>query len=288
MANGVMECIFWDVEHGSATYISTPDGKHMVVDLGVGSYRTGDNVFSPLLHLKMLGVQTLDAVFLTHPHRDHLDDIHNFDQLSPRVLFRPRHLSESDIRTANRAQDRSIIDKYLEIDRRYSCPVSLSDDPCRSDNTGGVAVSTFAPCKCAASNLNNHSLVNVFAYAGMKLLVPGDNEAASWDELLELPSFNEAIKGTDVFVAPHHGRNSGFSSRLFEFITPRLTIISDGRFCDTSATARYSAKTRGWTVYRRNGEQQERKCVTTRNDGVIVVKFGVNANGSKWINVQID
>ncbi|ODS37411.1 MAG: hypothetical protein A7316_09440 [Candidatus Altiarchaeales archaeon WOR_SM1_86-2] len=32
-----LEIVFWDVQHGSATYIKTPNGKHIVQDLGTGS-----------------------------------------------------------------------------------------------------------------------------------------------------------------------------------------------------------------------------------------------------------
>ena len=63
----------------------------------------------------------------------------------------------------------------------------------------------------------------------------------------------EAIRDTHVLVAPHHGRESGFHSPLFRVIRPLVTIISDGRFVDTSATSLYSERTKGWQVNRRNG-----------------------------------
>ena len=103
----------------------------------------------------------------------------------------------------------------------------------------------------------------------MKFLMPGDNESSSWKELLGRQDFVSAIQNTHVLIAPHHGRESGFHAPLFERITPMLTIISDGRVVDTSATSRYSAESKGWVVTRRNGPRTERKSVTTRNDGVI-------------------
>lgn len=282
--------VFWDVQHGSAAYIRTPNGKHIVVDLGTGSYGDSDSDFSPLLHLRdEWHVQRLDGVIITHPHRDHLDDILNFDKLSPRVLIRPRHLSEEDIRSGNRKQDKEVIDKYLEINKGYKAPVAPNESPFNSDNNGGVEIQIFTPTECATSNLNNHSIVAVMSHARSKIVIPGDNEPASWDELLEKQDFVSAIRGTDILVAPHHGRESGFSSALFEHINPYLTIISDGRFCDTSATDRYAKHTRGWTVtHRKDGTREQRKCVTTRNDGVIVVEFGETQDGKPYMNVTID
>jgi len=120
------------------------------------------------------------------------------------------------------------------------------------------------------------------------MIIPGDNEPPSWNELLERKDFLDAIKGTDILVAPHHGRYSGYSSELFKHINPRLTIISDGRFCDKSATDRYAKRTRGWTVHKRSGGKEERKCVTTRSNGVIDIEFGKSSDGSRYIQVTID
>lgn len=69
----------------------------------------------------------------------------------------------------------------------------------------------FQPNTCSRSNLNNHSLVAVVSYAGSKIIIPGDNEAASWNELLEYPAFVQAIRGTDILLAAHHGREAGYS-----------------------------------------------------------------------------
>lgn len=284
-----LKVVVWDVQHGNAAYINTPGNQHIVIDLGIGAYKGSDASFSPLLHLQKQGsVKHLDGVIITHPHRDHIDDIFNFDKLSPRVLFRPKHLSEDDIRTGNQKDDKDIIDKYLEIHHRYSNPVATGEDPCQEENNGGVLFQLFTPSSCARSNLNNHSMVTVITYAGSKIIIPGDNEPCSWNELLGRNDFLAAIKGTDVFIAPHHGRESGFSSALFERMKPWLIVISDGPFSDTSCTDRYGQNAKGWTVHKRSGGKEERKCVTTRNDGVIDVRFGRNDDGGRYIKVIID
>ena len=215
--------VFWDVQHGSAAYIRTPNDKHIVIDLGTGSYE-GSTPFSPLLYLKHKhNVQRLDTVVITHPHRDHLDDIFNFDLLAPKVLWRPGHLSETDVRQGNQSRDRAVIDKYLEINGRYTEPVSPDTDPFVPNNNGGVTIQTFVSSSCARSNLNNHSLVTIISYGGVKMIIPGDNEKPSWNDLLEREDFRVAIQETHVLVAPHHGRESGFSPELFNHIRPYLS-----------------------------------------------------------------
>ncbi len=284
----MLKIVVWDVQHGHAMYIRTPNGKHIVIDLGIGSYERSSADFSPLLHLKNeWGVSQLDCVIITHPHRDHIDDIFKFDKLTPKTLSRPKHLTEEEIRAGNKEPDK-IIDKYLEISKGYTNPVAPSNDPLLAENNGGAQIQDFTPSSCGTSNLNNHSIVTVISYAQSKMIIPGDNEPPFWDELLKRTDFLNAIKGTDILLAPHHGRESGFSSTLFKHIKPRLTIISDGPFCDTSATNRYAQQTQGWTVRKRSGGRETRKCVTTRSDGVIDVEFCQNPSWSPYMRVTID
>jgi competence protein ComEC len=283
----MLRAVVWDVQHGLAVYLRTPS-RHLVVDLGVGSYKHGGS-FSPLLALRSKGVAALDCVIITHPHRDHLDDIANFDALSPSTLMRPRHLVADAIYRGNATTDREVVNQYLTISSRFTGSIAEERNPFSPANNGGADIRCFVPKGCATSNLNNHSIVTVVAYAGLKLVIPGDNEPPSWAELLGESGFKEAVKGTDILIAPHHGRDSGYSKELFEVIAPRLTIVSDGDAYDTTAVQRYSARSTGMVVQRRVGGQTERKCVTTRNDGPIVVSFDADLlQGPPHIRIDID
>ncbi len=214
----------------------------------------------------------------------------NFDLLCPRILLRPQQITAADTSNVhgtvgpNAAQ---IYQKYLEIGARYCGPVQTVDDPTLPANNGGVSIVSFLPNQSPKSNLNNHSIVTVIEYQGVNILSPGDNEPPSWEELLEDAAFEKAIENTHVLVAPHHGRVSGFHRPLFDHISPLLTIISDGRFVDTSATGRYSAQTKGWNVQKRSGGTENRKCVTTRNDGAIGITIEPNPYGTGYLSVSI-
>lgn len=272
-----LEILSWDVAHGDAMYITTPNGMKIVRDLGIGSSDTSNATWSPLSHLKTNGVEKLDWVIVSHPHKDHIDDIMNFDSLSPRVFSRPKHLSNAEILKDVRQQDRYLFDKYFEINDRYTHPV-IRPDPREPSDNGGVKILNFYP-NPDSSNINDHSIVTTISYANSKVLIAGDNESTSWKKLLANNSFVQAIKDTDVFMASHHGRDSGYCAELFEIFEPKLTIVSDGRFGDTSATDRYSAVSKGWLVHHQDGRSSEtRYCLTTRNDGFIQVALGRNNN----------
>ena len=287
-----LKFITWDVEHGSAAYIKTPNAKHIAIDLG--ARRATDSGFSPLAHLrKNWGVQQLDLVVITHPHLDHIEDIPKFRAFKPKVLMRPSHLTDAEIWGNNRQaspETRGIIQEYININRDYNQPTSPITRPSSPANFGGVSLKFFVPKQSPRDNVNNHSVVTVMTYAGVKFLMPGDNEPPSWIELLKDGKFVEAIRDTHVLVAPHHGRESGFHGPLFKLIRPLVTIISDGRFVDTSATNLYSERTEGWQVNRRNGRSAFRKCVTTRKDGVIDVTVTPSSytGGRPSLDVAID
>jgi competence protein ComEC len=278
---------FWDVQHGNAVYINTPNNRHIVIDLGIGSYGNRKE-FSPLRYLKSNITDQLDYVIITHPHLDHIDDILNFDLLSPKVLHRPRHLSKENILQSIRDSDREKFNKYFEINDRYDGAISNTlNDPSISANWGGLSILTFSPKNCSQSNINNHSIITVIEYENVKVVFVGDNESCSYKELLETEPFRLAVKDADVLLASHHGRESGYHNDFVSLVNPRITIVSDGRFGDSSATTRYSNKSRGWTIYKSDGSSSKRYCLTTRQDGTIVATFGSNS-GKPFLNIKID
>lgn len=288
--NGQMEIVFWDVQHGNATYIKSPNGKNIVVDLGTGDYSGRDEKFSPLMWLKRKhGVQQIDYCIITHPHMDHIDDIMNFDELAPKILSRPRHISDDDLRKGVRIWELPKIDKYIEINKRYTGTLEEFDpsNPKYPENYGGMEIRSFHPVNCSTSNLNNQSIVTVFKYANIKVVIPGDNEQASWNELLENPEFVSSISNSDIYLASHHGRESGYHEEIIDLINPRLTIISDGSYHDNSVREEYTTKSRGWKVYKKN-QPIQRKTLSTYHDGEITISIGFNSSsGKSYLRVDI-
>jgi len=285
-----VEMVFWDVQHGHSTYIKSPNNRHIAIDLGIGDYSGSNTEFSPLRHLKYnYRVNQLDYVIVTHPHLDHIDDILNFDLLDPKVFHRPKQLTNQEVMEGVRQQDKTKYEKYCEINNRYNNPIGGgANDPDNSDNFGGMKIMSFVPLTCSHDNFNNHSIVTVIEYADIKVVIPGDNQKCSFDALMLQNAFQTAIKDTDILLAPHHGRESGYDNDFVNLVNPRLTVVSDGRFCDTSANGRYSQKSRGWLVHKNeNGTSSERKCLTTNSDGEVFIKFGYNDNGSRFLSVHI-
>ena len=256
----------WDVQLGLAIHVEAPNGKYIVIDLGTGTYESGNS--SPLRKRMR---DNIAYMVITHPHLDHISDILNFDINAPKILCRPPLLTNEEVMEGVRQCDRAKFEKYCQINDRYNSPVKYDDENYTGNpnNYGGLEIQTFSTSLCDHSNFNNFSMITVFQFSGIKVVVCGDNEKDSFDKLMKESDFKNAVRSADVLVAPHHGRESAYHSEFVSLVNPRITIISDTTKNDASAVDKYTQRSRGWTV---RGE--ERKCLTTRNDGNITVEFG--------------
>ena len=270
-----------DVGHGHAVHAFTPNGQSIVIDLGCS-----DN-FSPLDWLRGQ-TDTIDSLVITHPHGDHIDEIQKLEDFNVRQIWRPKWLSEEDVRNANQNSYSEKLDYYFDIsNNRFTHPIKNEELVGNPDVSAGVTITKHASNDCGTSNINNHSGVVVFEYHGVKVVIPGDNEPPSWKALLEQNEFVEAVQGAHVFMASHHGRESGLHPDLFKTIAPKLCIVSDGRVQDTDATSRYSAYASGWSVFSKSeGESKERFCLTTRTDGYVEIEIGQNGDGNTFLSVS--
>lgn len=256
----------WNVQLGLAVHVKAPNGKYIVIDLGTGTYESGNS--SPLLKRRY---DNIAYMILTHPHLDHIDDILNFELNEPKILHRAKSLSNSEVMEGVRYCDRAKFEKYCEINDRYNSPVAQENEnnPDNPYKYGGLTIETYSTSACNHSNFNNFSIITVFILSGVKVVVCGDNETESLDILMKRSDFKEAVKNADVLVAPHHGRESAYHSDFVSLVNPRITIISDTNKSGASASDKYTRISRGWKV---NGAT--RYCLTTRNDGNITVEFG--------------
>lgn len=275
MNNKPLTLKFWDVQHGLAIYIKTPNNKHIVIDLGTGRKINDSNEeFSPISHLhKKHGLNQIDLLIITHPHKDHIDDILNLDANPIQLLqfSRPRQLLNDEIMKDIREQDEDKFNKYCELNDKYikQPQEKIIDAP---DNCGGVHIKIFYSDSLSHSNFNNHSIVTTIEYNDRKIVIPGDNEVESLTELMKNADFNEATEDSDILLAPHHGRESGFLEKFVKTVNPKLTVISDGIKGETSANEKYSKLSSGHDVLKKSCNTSiKRKTLSTNHDGRVKI-----------------
>lgn len=267
-----LKFIFWDVQHGSAVYIKMPNnGPTAIIDLGRGLPNQREKPFSPVTHLKnRYGLKKIDLLVLTHPHRDHIEDILITKELPIDQVVMPFHLSKKDYFTNRiRTSDIPIFNAYHELSNQFSWKDKIQ--------FGDVNLSFFCHKEAGRSRMNDHSVVTIIQYLGFKVVLMGDNESPSQKALLSNQQFLNTSSDCDLLLAPHHGRQDGYYKPMLLHLKPKLTIVSDTRPGLTTSRYRYSALTKGLEV--KSGLiRKTRKVLSTNKDGLIRVSIGTYDN----------
>ena len=256
----------WDVELGLAIHIKAPNGKYIVIDLG------SKQDVSPL---KSLEGKDVGYLIITHPHHDHFSDIKNIGSVHPRVLWRVKSYTREELMERASKDNKENFERYCNFTEQYNQPIKSEEKPSSGNPFDGLSINIFFTQKCNKSNINNFSAIAVLKLGNVKVIICGDNEKESFAELLKSESFKNAIKNSDVLIAPHHGRESGYCLDFLNQVKPKITIISDTSADETSVTDKYDAKTIGCKILNKSTQKiEERKCLSTRNDGNIIIQFG--------------
>ena len=120
------------------------------------------------------------------------------------------------------------------------------------------------------TDTNNLSLLVFLDIGDVSFVLPGDLEREGWLELLTIQHVQDLLKHVNVFVASHHGRESGYCRAVFDYCHPSLIVMSDGPIQhDTQQMATTYAQHASGEYFTTGGTRELRKVVTTRKDGNI-------------------
>jgi len=260
----------WAVDLGLAVHVEASNGRFIVIDLG------SKNGVSPL---QALYGKDVGYLVITHPHYDHFSDIRNIGCVKPDVLTKVKAYTREELMEGVRYSEKEDFERYCDFVDQYNCAISENRRPSSGIPFDGLTARVFSATQCDKRNKNNFSVIVVLQLGNAKVVVCGDNEKESFDELMSNEDFKKAVAGAIVLVAPHHGRDSGFYLEFVKLVNPYITIISDTTKGPTSVTEKYEAYTKGYEVNNLStGFSEKRWCLTTRNDGNIKVLFGESDN----------
>lgn len=262
-----MKIIFYDVEHGSCCHVITPNGKHILIDIG------SKNEESTVVNIKNKyfanSFKGIDELIITHPHEDHIFDLPNLKKiLTPKIICRPKEAF--DIKPQNNTDvHKEIADTANEMNQQYNAPVVENDDVTLSQNNGGVEFDIIYPKSewTTKDDLNTFSCLIIVKYYDYKFIITGDNPGAILKKMIDInyENIKEKIKNSTILLAPHHGRENEFCKDFFDCVNPYLTIVSDKSIVHTT-----QEKTS--QLYKGRGAELWGKMhyvLTTRNNGTI-------------------
>ncbi|WP_176466193.1 DNA internalization-related competence protein ComEC/Rec2 [Aliifodinibius salipaludis] len=205
---------FFDVGQGDAALISTPNNKHFLIDVGrwQPDYNSAKYIIIP--HLKEQGIEKLDAVFLSHPHADHIGGILEIiDSFPVDTIYNSGTSYNSQLyKTYNRkASEHKIPIKSLHAGDQ------INIDP-------AIRMFVYGPQKSVAqSNVNNRSLVLELIYGDTEFLFMGDAEHRQEKNILK---HFPGLINTDFLKVGHHGSKTSSGTLLLQSTTPHIGVVS--------------------------------------------------------------
>jgi len=249
-----------NVEHGFCAYAVGRDGGVLLFDCGHGPANR------PSIYLPARGIRSVRRFFVTNYDEDHISDLVAVRQnLYVEVLTRNASMTSAQIRSLKTPPISPAMNELLGMVDSYTgdvAPHQLEPD--------GLQVWFFHNQYPSFSDTNNLSLLTFLDVGTVSFVLSGDLERPGWTQLLRDPQVQALLRRVDVFVASHHGRESGYCPEVFEYCKPRLVVMSDGPIqYDTQSMASTYAQHASGEWFRTPSGQELRKVVTTRKDGNI-------------------
>lgn len=267
----------FDVEHGACAIVQGPNNALAMIDCGHND-TTG---WRPSTYLRnSLRRGQLEYLLITNVDQDHISDLANLlgsgitvshfltnTQVTPEVI---RIIKAASGPLTNDAE------AYLNMRRGASGKGGVPFD----QGMGGVTVRAYFNSFPDYVNTNDLSCVYFVSYGPLKILFPGDIEKAGWAGLLRNPNFVADLRTTTIYVASHHGRESGYSNEVFQYLKPQAVVISDKSIVhNTQEVDHHSVVVgAGVRVKKASGRIEQRHVLTTRKDGDIIFSAQLDGN----------
>lgn len=208
---------FIDVGQGDACLVRLKD-KNILIDTGgniFGDFDIGENILLP--YLKKTGVKTLDAVFLSHFHADHVKG------LIP--LF--ENIDIKDIFIGYESLENPLYEEIIKSSKENDVTVNLVTirNGVNLDKTSSIEVLHPPKDTKGYEGENDKSLVFVLKVYNREVLFTGDIEQKSEDYIVK----NNDKRKVDVIKVPHHGSKTSSKKELIEHFDPKVAIIQLGK-----------------------------------------------------------
>ena len=217
-----MDIRLYDVEHGDSCLLLSEDSEAVVIDCGYNS----TTKWRPSSALAQQGFGTrrkLHHLILTHPDHDHLADLPGVLQLlKPENVWQHPQLS---LRALSELKDTLTKAQSAYLSRKKVASQLQPQEVSRRFRS--LSVRQFYLPIGSVRDVNDLSLVTFISENGFTVCFAGDLTARGWRLHLANRAFQYMLRETNLFLASHHGRITGYYEPVFEFLYPKLILISD-------------------------------------------------------------
>ncbi len=255
-----LKITFLDVGQGDAVHIQTPSEKHILVDVGRWNpgYDSGSRVITP--YLKHRGVETVDAVILSHPHADHIGGIESvMNEFKVLNIYQSSYEYESQLYNNYVRKADSL---GISVQNVYAGDLIDIESNLRLYVLGPLEKET------KPSNPNNYSVVVKIVYGDQSILLTGDAES---QQELDLVTYYGDFLRSNLYKMGHHGSRTSSTKTFIEHVEPEISVASlafRNRFrhpnrdavsrVSTYSEENYFTSLEGAVVFKSNGKGLQR------------------------------
>ena len=206
---------FLDVGQGDAILIRSYSEKTILIDTGAPSAKR-----ALMKQLKDLGVQSIDALILTHPHADHIGNAVDLLETIPvHVVYDPGYPHTSKTY-------RDVLAKIKEKKIRYK----KAQGGMRIRMAKDIELTLLAPPEqyvhSTRSILNGNSIVMRLVYGAVAVMFTGDAEEETEKAAVEGQAPGDLR--SDILKVAHHGSKYSSKDAWLDAIKPTVAISQVG------------------------------------------------------------
>ena len=203
---GTFTLTFITIGKGDAFLLTCPDNSHYLVDTG-----KAEDYVQIARTLRAKGVETLDGIFATHGHHDHVGCLDTLTGAFPtkEIYYSGKdNVSYTDVLPEEIAKAHGAQDVKLQGGEEM--------------DLGGVKAQIWLPEQVDAQNGNNNSLVLRLTHGNKTFLLMGDAEL---EEETALMSSGFELRA-DFLKLGHHGEDDATSPAFLNKVQPSIAFIT--------------------------------------------------------------
>lgn len=216
--DGLLHVVFCSVGQGDAVFIRTPNGTDIIYDGG-----PDPSVLSCLTEHMPFWDRSIEQMFLSHPHADHLVGLNN-------ILKRYTVLSFDTEKLSNPTGMYAALLELLKRQKTHMRYILAGDT---FETKDGLTIHVLSPTMSylhetspggtVGEKKEFASLILQLSYGDFDVLLTGDSQK----EVFARPEV--LTKDVEVLQSPHHGSRTGIGGEMLQKLQPELVVISVGK-----------------------------------------------------------